>query len=277
MITPFRFVSRKFLPFASVFLLVAITTSSTRAATATATATSTISKSVAVPLPKTKTQSKKYVQVSSLSNCSSSSSSEDFAFVAKRKQQTPSLKAVYDWYLESCIRKPFLAKGITAGTIAALGDVIAQNIEGSRSFSAIRVATFFFCNLLFTGPFLHLWYTFLNDVGDWMDTRFVEISKLKKTVAQVVLDQTLGISVFFPLYICIYDMFDSVIRLHRLPSWSQATEKCQKHVRSIILTQFRVFPIANMINFGLIPSELRVLFTSTVSIFWNIYLCSVVG
>jgi hypothetical protein len=261
-----------------VLLLVAITTSSTRAGTAT----STISKTVAVPLPETKTQSTKYVQVSGFNNCSSSSEEiEDFAFVAKRKQQTPSLKAVYHWYLQSCIRKPILAKGITSGTIAALGDVIAQKLERStqpsRTFSPIRVATFFFCNLLFTGPFIHLWYTFLNAVGDWMDKRFVKVSKLKKTVTQVFLDQTLGTFVFFPLYIYVYDMFDSVIRLHRLPSWSQATEKCQKHVWGIILTQYRIFPISNMINFGLVPYELRVLFTSTVSLFWNIYLCSVVG
>jgi len=267
--TPSLFVSRKFLPLAYGLLLISITKSCVLASTAT------ISKTVAVPLSKIQKERAQYV-VSGFSNCSSSEEIEEV--VVTKRSKAPLLKAVYQWYLESCTRKPFIAKGITSGTIAALGDVIAQNIEGStpKSFSPNRVATFFFCNLFFTGPFIHLWYTFLNIVGDWMEKRS-EVSKLKKTVTQVFLDQTLGTFVFFPLYIYVYAMFDSVIRLRRLPSWSQATEKCQKYLWGIILTQYRVFPISNMINFGLVPYELRVLFTSTVSLFWNIYLCSVVG
>ena len=251
----------------------------TAASSVHATVTSTISKPISSPFPEARKQNTEYL-VSGFSNCSSSSSEEIEALVIpeKRSRRTPLLKAVYQWYLTSCIEKPFLTNAISSGTIAALGDVIAQNIEGSptKAFSPTRVATFFFCNLFFTGPFIHLWYTFLNVVGQRMEKRF-EVSKLKKTVTQVFLDQTLGIFVFFPLYIYVYDMFDSVIRLHRLPSWSQGTEKCKKHLGKIILTQYRVFPISNMINFGLIPYELRVLFTSTVSLFWNIYLCSVVG
>ena len=268
------FVPRRFLLVVNVvLLLVAITTSSVRA-----TASTTITKTVASPLPETRKQNTQYV-ASGFSNCSSSSE-EIETVVIPEKSRTPLLKAVYQWYLKSCIEKPFLAKGVTSGTIAALGDVIAQNIEAStttKAFSPTRVATFFFCNLLFTGPFIHLWYTFLNIVGHRMEKRFEGVSNLKITVTQVFLDQTLGTIVFFPLYIYVYDMFESVIRLHRLPSWSRATEKCQKHLWEILLTQYRVYPFSNMINFGLIPFELRVLFTSTVSLFWNIYLCSVVG
>jgi len=262
---------KKFHSLACMLLLVVVATTSVTAST------TTISKTVAVPILKTETQDTQYV-VSTYSNCSSSSSEEIEEVDTANKEQTPVLKSVYKWYLESCTRKPFLAKGLTSGTIAAIGDVIAQKIEGSVSkrFSPLRVTTFFFCNLLFTGPFIHLWYTFLNIVGGWMEKRF-DSSKLKQTVTQVFLDQTLGTFVFFPLYIYVYDMFDSVIRLHSLPDWSKATEKCQKHLWGIILTQYRVFPISNMINFGLVPYELRVLFTSTVSLFWNIYLCSVVG
>ena len=276
------FVSRKFLSLACLFLLVAIRTPSTLASTVT------ISKTVAVPLPSTKKLSTKYVDASFrddynasvISNISSSGEETEEATLVEKKENkkpTTKLKAIYEWYIDACTNKPFLAKGFTSATIAALGDVIAQNIEGTKSFSPKRVATFFFCNLLFTGPFIHMWYTFLNMVGDKMTERFGNVSKLKMTVTQVFLDQTLGTFVFFPLYIYVYDMFDSVIRLNRLPSLSQATEKCRKHIWGIILTQYRVFPISNMINFGLVPYELRVLFTSTVSLFWNIYLCSVVG
>jgi protein Mpv17 len=287
--SPHLLAMRRLLSLAIVLLLVAIQTSSADASTAI------ISKTSSMPFVRTKRRRFRYVVSSLTSNnknfsnntsssscCSEEEVGEVSVAAARKAAAAPSLKAVYEWYLEACIRRPFLAKGITSGTIAALGDVIAQKMEGSSatqtiSFSLSRVATFFFCNLLFSGPFIHLWYTFLNVVGDWMTKHLDEVSKLKMTVTQVFLDQTLGTFVFFPLYIYVYDAFESVIRWHRLPSLSRATEKCRKHVWGIILTQYRVFPISNMINFGLVPYEMRVLFTSTVSLFWNIYLCSVVG
>lgn len=231
--------------------------------------------------------------VSSVRNRSSSSSSSigneetetaaTAAVAAQRKNPSisPALKAAYRWYLKSCVETPFRTKGLTSGIIAALGDVIAQQIEKrtarAKAFSLSRVATFFFCNVLFTGPFIHMWYTFLNDVGQQMDKRFRNISNLKKTATQLFLDQTLGTAVFFPLYIYAYNVFESIIQMHRLPSLSDGTEKCRQHLWGIIMTQFQVYPFSNMINFGLVPHELRVLFTSTVSLFWNIYLCGVVG
>jgi len=271
MLTSYTFVSRKLVSLAILLTLVAITLSSVHG-----TSTATISSTVAVPIQRTQKQGIQYV-VSSFRKFSGSNAAIEEVFVEK-KTRSPSLKEFYHWYLEACIKKPFVAKGITSGTIAALGDVIAQNIEGfnTKGFSPSRVATFFFCNLLFTGPFIHLWYTFLNIAGSWMEKKF-KVSKLQKTVSQVFLDQTLGTFAFFPLYIFAFGMFDSVIRLHRLPSSGQAIEKCRHHLWGIIMTQYKVFPFSNMINFGLVPYELRVLFTSTVSLFWNIYLCSVVG
>jgi hypothetical protein len=167
--------------------------------------------------------------------------------------------------------------------------VIAQILEATSKASAIgsgggaivlqlnprRIGAFFLCNALFTAPFVHLWYIFLNIVGQKTEKRY-NISKLKNTILQVGIDQTLGVLIFFPLYIYVYDIFDSILTSYCLPSWNDATEKCMKHVWGIILTQYRVFPISNMINFGVVPFELRVLWTSAVSLFWNIYLCSVV-
>lgn len=240
---------------------------------------STLAKTYVSKQPGTQPRGTEYVVSSFCSDETNDEPEEPVAFVAKKRHTSP-LKAAYQWYLKSCTETPFRAKGLTSATIAALGDVIAQLIEKkatAKALNAARVATFFFVNMLFTGPFIHLWYTFLNTVGKKMDERFYNVSALKKTVTQVFLDQTLGTAVFFPLYIYVYGAFESVIQMHRLPNLSHATEKCRNHLWGIIMTQFRVFPLSNMINFGLVPFELRVLWTSTVSLFWNIYLCSVVG
>jgi hypothetical protein len=62
-----------------------------------------------------------------------------------------------------------------------------------------------------------------------------------------------------------------------MPSIEHALSKCQQHAVPVILMQYRLFPIANLINFAFVPEPLRVLFSNTVSLFWNIYLCSVVA
>eukprot|EP00536_Pseudo-nitzschia_multiseries_P007250 jgi/Psemu1/304735/fgenesh1_kg.167_\ len=300
----------RFLVRLSVLLLVATTSTTTSTTTslfADATATATATKTHAATLPETKHDQggTRYMVSSSFRDCSESESeselegiggelsvavsetgSETETATSPRAFALPKWKATYRWYLRACAETPFRAKGLTSATIAALGDAIAQKIERRQkataaasvlAFNPSRCATFFFCNLLFTGPFIHLWYTFLNNVGQQLEKRVRNISNLKKTVAQVFLDQTVGTFAFFPLYIYAYNCFESVIQKHRLPVWSHATEQCQKHMWDIIKTQYRVFPFSNMINFGLVPLELRVLFTSTVSLFWNIYVSSVVG
>mmetsp|Transcript_11050 Transcript_11050/g.32022 ORF Transcript_11050/g.32022 Transcript_11050/m.32022 type:complete len:297 (-) Transcript_11050:25-915(-) len=293
--SPFVASSTRFLVAISVLLLIA--TSRTRT-TPFADASATATKTYASTAPETQRRGNTEYVVSSFRNCNDKDSDSDgngsiaenepsqaLAFVSEKQRPAPKWKTAYRWYLRSCAEKPFRAKGLTSATIAALGDVIAQQIErrssssssSDKAFSASRVATFFFCNMLFTGPFIHLWYTFLDVVGQQMDRRLQRVTNLKKTVAQVFLDQTLGTFVFFPLYIFVYNVFESVIQLRRLPVMSHATDKCRKLMWGIIKTQYRVFPFSNMINFGLVPLELRVLFTSTVSLFWNIYLCSVVG
>jgi protein Mpv17 len=198
------------------------------------------------------------------------------------KNSTYSLQGAFKWYMNSCVEKPLVTKGLTCGVICSLGDLIAQKLESQNRISGkswlnlSRLATFFVCNALFTGPFVHYWYQTVADAGSWAQKRF-GISQWKKLGLQVLMDQSVGVLLFFPLYLVFYDLFDALIRLHQVPSLRQAVNKCTHHLRQVILMQYRIFPIANTINFAFVPQQLRVLFSNTVSLFWNIYLCSIVA
>ena len=186
------------------------------------------------------------------------------------------LKKVYLWYLNCCAERPLLTKGTTCGIICGLGDIIAQSLETTAGDLNIRrVATFFICNALFTGPFVHYWYQLLGTLGKYIQTKY-NVVKYKSIITQVTIDQTLGVLLFFPLYLYIYDIVDTIIRKQQFPSslLHQAYIKTKQNIRHVILMQYRIFPIANTINFALVPEQLRVLFSNTVSLFWNIYLCS---
>ncbi|KAL3924582.1 MAG: hypothetical protein SGARI_006007, partial [Bacillariaceae sp.] len=198
---------------------------------------------------------------------------------ATKTNESGPLQNTFQWYMKSCTEKPLLTKGTTAGLIAALGDFIAQQLEARHSDSANglnfpRMATFFLVNFVFTGPFVHNWYQLVADVGNWVQTRY-NTSQWVKLLVQISMDQSIGVALFFPLYLFFYEMMDTLVRLQQVPQFSQALSKCQQHVAHVILMQYRLFPVANLINFAFVPEPLRVLFSNTVSLFWNIYLCSV--
>jgi protein Mpv17 len=198
------------------------------------------------------------------------------------KNSPNSSQAAFHWYVKSCTEKPLITKGLTCGVIASLGDLIAQRLESQKNISdnvwlnLSRLATFFVCNAVFTGPFVHYWYQAVADTGNWVQRRF-RLAKWKTIVFQVAMDQSVGVLLFFPLYLVFYDMFDALIRLNQVPSLRLAVDKCTRHLTQVILMQYRVFPITNSINFAFVPQELRVLFSNSVSLFWNIYLCSIVA
>ena len=193
----------------------------------------------------------------------------------------PSVKAAYDWYLLQCTNNPISTKSITAAIIASIGDLLSQKLESSKLaekdfiLDLSRTGSFFLCGLLYVGPFVHAWYELLMKLDRWLDKKF-GTPRAKRVLTQVFVDQTLGIAIFFPAYFYVYEYLESLVRW-RTPSLSDANAKCLEQISKVLLMQYRVMPLSNLINFGFVPKELRVLYSNTVSVFWNIYLCAIIG
>jgi hypothetical protein len=56
------------------------------------------------------------------------------------------------------------------------------------------------------------------------------------------------------------------------PSLRSALAVCRADVAAVWLTQYKVWPFVDWINFSYVPEPLRVVFSSLVTLFWNIYL-----
>lgn len=189
-----------------------------------------------------------------------------------------SLKTFYQAYIWKLDRNPVVTKGITSGIIQAIGDICSQSIEHKKinllftpDLNWRRVLSFVLSGFLFVGPYLHCWYEFLWKIGKWQEKKY-GTSKTKQRLTQILVDQTLGVAIFFPLYFYIYELVGAFVWL-RLPVLLNATTKMQKELSGVLLMQYRVWPIAECINFTLIPKNLRVLFSNTVSLFWDMYFC----
>ena len=190
------------------------------------------------------------------------------------------IKRGYHWYLHQCTYNPIPTKSITAACIATTGDFMSQKLEAHLAekpfvLDQIRLKTFFLCGLVYVGPFIHRYYDLLASFARWLNTKYMATNK-QQIIGQLCLDQTLGVAIFFPLYFYVYECLESLVKW-TTPSFSRAHSKCLEQIKDVVLMQYRLYPLANIINFGYVPEQLRVLFSNTVSVFWNIYLCSVIS
>jgi Mpv17 / PMP22 family len=57
-----------------------------------------------------------------------------------------------------------------------------------------------------------------------------------------------------------------------VPIWMNVVEKCRLDMWSIVLMNWRIWPLANVLNFGLVPIQLQVLVNQILAFFWCIYI-----
>jgi hypothetical protein len=125
------------------------------------------------------------------------------------------LRTLYQSYLRAIEERPFLTKGITAAVVNFFGDILAQSLEASKAGTAfvpnwIRLQGFFLCGLIYTGPYVHAWYQQLWKVGSWMERKFDSPNQVQ-TMAQLILDQTIGVCIFFSTYFYVYEIIDALV------------------------------------------------------------------
>ncbi len=88
---------------------------------------------------------------------------------------------------------------------------------------------------------------------------------LKATVAKVALDQT----AFAPLF---NGLFISVLGAMQGKTVPQVGEKLKREYKDVIITNWKLWPAVQMVNFFVVPFNLRPLVAGVVALFWNTYL-----
>lgn len=178
-------------------------------------------------------------------------------------------------YMRWLHQYPCRTKSISAGVVTAIGDLIAQIIESSTSASLVfdwkRMWSFTIAATLYVGPFVHYIYELLWFFGRQLEKR--GIKRTLRTIFQVLFDQTVGVWTFFPSYFYVHAIIDAVVR-SRAPDFSLIHEKVKKELFGIIVSNYKLWPLVNYINFTYVPESLRVLVSNIVSILWNAYLCT---
>lgn len=141
------------------------------------------------------------------------------ASVAFEPIRNPSLgtnmKDVARKYITLSEEKPILTKGVSAALVGAIGDVFSQSLYAAVAgtvfrWDMMRTLTFTMMGLLFKGPALHVWYTFLGKISKWTKIR-MNFSPTSQSLTALTVDQTVGVAIFYPLYFIVFELFSSAL------------------------------------------------------------------
>lgn len=163
-------------------------------------------------------------------------------------------------YLRVLDRHPLVTQALTTGVLMSAGDVISQVVVEKKTFTEYgikRTARFFIFGTFFLGPALRKWYGFLDAT--------IKKPAFGGVLAKIALDQLF----FAPALLCII--------LGTMTAWSTysldaAVSKINRDYKDVLITNYKIWPAAQVINFYFVPLQHRILYVGTVALFWNVYL-----
>nr|ACO12458.1 Mpv17 [Lepeophtheirus salmonis] len=154
---------------------------------------------------------------------------------------------------------PLRTQMVQTGLIMGLGDLVSQRVIHEKSdIDPISVIRFSGIGTFFVGPSVRLWYLFMERViGSAVNK--------KTTFIKVGMDQLL----FAPT-------FTAGIMIVINPLQAKSFDEIKKELRSkytdVMLNGWKIWPMAQVVNFYFIPFLYRPLFVNIVALFWNTYL-----
>lgn len=125
---------------------------------------------------------------------------------------------------------------------------------------AHRVIVFGIYGLSFTGPFFHWWYRYLHQlVSSW------SLSPQLTVIIKVLLNQLVVTPPFLLFTIGYLQFFLTFDR-------SKTIQTLKNSFVTALFVNWKVWTVAQAVNFGIVPIDYQVLFGNLVALWWNIYL-----
>ena len=121
-------------------------------------------------------------------------------------------------YMTLLTKRPLITKSISAAIVQAIGDILSQTLFASPVMAhgqakplldLSRTVSFMLTGFFFNAPYLHRWYQTTSRFG-YQFQRLRKLSNTQRVGAELALDQSVGVFVYFPLYFCAYELASSV-------------------------------------------------------------------
>ena len=170
----------------------------------------------------------------------------------------------YNYHL---VENPIVTKSVTAGIIAFIADIVCQTYfpspedakKPNERMNWRRTLNFTFLNGVIVSPIMHYWYGFLS-------VRIVG-TNLLAAVKRVAIDQSLFAPTIIPVFLGGSLLLDGKA--------DQIVDKLKNDWVDTVLSNYKLWIPAQLINFSVVPPPFRVLWANFIGFFWNIYLSKV--
>ena len=171
-------------------------------------------------------------------------------------------------YTRLLIKYPYPTKIMTSGLIFISSDFIVQKyIEKQKSISFRRLAISFSVGGFYLAPWIHIWF---SKGIPFFTQRIVGKKRLKNkainTISSMLVDQTINSAQCNFIIMTLFGVFNS-------PTFDLkgAMVASKKALWPVMMTNFKVWPAAQLINFYCMPPHFQLLFVNIVGFFWTIY------
>lgn len=171
-------------------------------------------------------------------------------------------------YQHSFDTRPNITLALTGGLLNSLGDIIAQLSEKTlaekdqhRPYDLPRTLRFFFFGFTIS-PFIGQWNGVLER---WFPLRPLPGSRIKALSKRVACDQLLVAPIGLGIFLGTMGVLE-----RRSPA--QIKEKFSDLYIPALVTNWKVWPVAQFINFRYMPLPYRVPFQSSCGVLWTLYL-----
>ncbi|CAM9490485.1 unnamed protein product [Phaeothamnion confervicola] len=190
-------------------------------------------------------------------------------------------------YQSALSARPLRTKMITSGAISVLGDIISQTTTLGGGFAVSgttidlrRLILYGIVGSTYVPVAIHYWFDFLNRLAQNKEVSKHVRGKFPTALFMLSIDQTIGTALmnfgFFVIHGFLLALANN--RLFPIAGVARGIEgKLNAEFWSVMVANWKIWPLANFVNFAFVPLELRVLFANVVAIFWNAILSASVN
>eukprot|EP00918_Siedleckia_nematoides_P051316 GHVU01112303.1.p1 GENE.GHVU01112303.1~~GHVU01112303.1.p1 ORF type:complete len:186 (+),score=19.24 GHVU01112303.1:140-697(+) len=170
------------------------------------------------------------------------------------------MAGLFRWYMKVLNKRPLVTQALSAGILMGMGDTIAQvavEKKGLKNYDVPRTTKFFLFGTIVLGPGLKAWYVLLD--------KLYKGQGALTTIKKVATDQT----ILAPVLLCV--VLGS-INFWNTYSVQAVKAKLKQDYKEVLITNYKVWPAAQLINFYFVPLQLRVVYVQVIALFWNTYI-----
>lgn len=161
-------------------------------------------------------------------------------------------------YMRALDKHPLKTLSTATGVLMYTGDAISQLAieKKGKNYEVIRGLRFLGFGLFLGGPILRGWLLTLD--------RTFKGTKMA-AFKMVACDQLLFAPTFLPFFL-------GTMGVLRRESFKELSDKIKKEYMDILITNWKIWPFVQAVNFLFVPVHHRVLVVNFVALGWNTYL-----